>query len=275
MAGEQHKVDWHKLVREALTAPGNMTGVYDRFHDYSITNMLLFRLQGIHEPVASASRWKQLGRRVIDPTRRNEVIVPRFVYEPAADEHAEDEKLEKKRERVARLVGFNVVRAVFALSDTEGEELPSPKPHGWDLITALAKLGVREVPFDSTNGNLQGWSQGTEFAINPIAVNRPKTIFHELGHIVLGHTLPSLHAKYAQHRGPMEGEAEITALIVMNEVGLLDDETASHMRGYVQHWMQDETFTEQAARRIFRAAEAILRAGRVTQDTAQEGAASS
>ena len=59
------KVDWPKLLDEALTAPGNMGNVYSRFHDYSITNMMLFMLQGIHEPVASYSRWKSLGRQVL------------------------------------------------------------------------------------------------------------------------------------------------------------------------------------------------------------------
>ena len=53
----------------------------------------------------------------------------------------------------------------------------------------------------------------------------------------------------------------------MNELGKLDDETASHMRGYVQHWMQGETFTEKAARHIFSIADAILRAGRVETET--------
>src|SRR5262245_26005636 len=64
MAGEQNRPDWQGLLDEALTAPGNLTGVYDRFHDYRLTNMLLFRLQGIHEPVASFSRWRSLGRHV-------------------------------------------------------------------------------------------------------------------------------------------------------------------------------------------------------------------
>src|SRR5262245_26093405 len=81
MAGERQtsKVEWAALLEEALTARGSRIGVYDRFHDYSITNMLLFHMQGIHEPVASASRWKQLGRQVVNWHNRKDVIVPRFV----------------------------------------------------------------------------------------------------------------------------------------------------------------------------------------------------
>src|SRR5262249_17963844 len=152
---------------------------------YSLTNLLLFRMQGIHEPVASFSRWKSLGRYVLGGSRAKEVIVPVLINEAAPNE-----TLAEKRERVAKLIGFQVVRTVFALLDTDGAEVvPQPTP-GWDYQQALTKLGIRVVAFDSTNGNLQGYSDGTEIAVNPIAIRPTKTRFHELAHVVLGHTLP-------------------------------------------------------------------------------------
>src|SRR5258708_1517848 len=96
MAGEQSRLDWQQLLDEALTAPGNLTGVYDRFHDYSLTNMMLFMMQGIREPVASYSRWKSLGRQVVKGAKAKEVIVPVLVNEAPP----EDETLEEKRERL-------------------------------------------------------------------------------------------------------------------------------------------------------------------------------
>jgi hypothetical protein len=140
----------------------------------------------------------------------------------------DDEPIEEHRARVARLIGFKIVRAVFALADTEGKELPPVQIPDWDEADALAKLGIRQVPFSSTNGNLQGWSYGLEFAVNPIAVNPTKTTLHEWGHIVLGHTLPQVHAEYQTHRGIKEFEAEATAYLCMcmNELGQVDDETA-------------------------------------------------
>src|SRR5579859_2798326 len=144
MAGEQTKVEWPKLMDEALTAPGNLGNTYSRFHDYSITNELLFLIQGLHEPVASYSRWKSLGRQVRRGARASEVIVPLLVNERPP----EDESLDEKRERVSRLIGFKVVRAVFPLSATEGKDLPEVPTPGWDLQPALDKLGIREVPFD-------------------------------------------------------------------------------------------------------------------------------
>lgn len=182
------RINWPRLMNEALTAPGNLGNTYSRFHEYSITNELMFFMQGVHEPVASASRWKELGRTIADWSQSKEVIVPRFIKEQEP-ESTEDE-LEVKRERVAKLIGFAVVRAVFPLSATNGPEIPPQPIPGWNEAAALAKLGIKQVPFDSTNGNLQGWSRGTEFAINPIAVKPDKTKFHEWAHILLGHTPP-------------------------------------------------------------------------------------
>jgi len=119
------------------------------------------------------------------------------------------------------------------------------------------------VLFESTDGNLQGYSYGLEFAINPVAINRDKTVAHELGHIVLGHTMPHRQEGESYHRGLMEFEAEATAYLFMNELGLMADETASHSRGYIRHWLQDEQPPEVSIRHVFWAAEAILKAGRV------------
>jgi len=123
VAGEA-KIDWPKLLDEALNTPSNLAGTYDRFHDYSFTNMILFRMQGLHEPVASFSRWKALGRRVLVGVRAKEVIVPVIILGQEQHKRGEGdaEDLEEKRERIAKFVGFKVVRAVFGLSDTDGPE---------------------------------------------------------------------------------------------------------------------------------------------------------
>jgi hypothetical protein len=258
MAGER-QLDWQQLLEEALTTPGNLSGVYDRFHDYSLTNMLLFRLQGLHEPVASLSRWKSLGRQVVRGTRAKEVIVPVLVNEHPP----EDETVDEKRERVARLIGFKVARAIFALSDTEGADIPPQPTPGWDYQQAISKLGVREVPFDDTRGNLQGYSHGTEIAISPIAVRPTKTRFHELGHVLLGHTLPHALDDYQTHRGIKEFQAEAVAYLAMNELEQLDDEAASASRGYIQHWLSSERPPDKAIQQVFTVTDRILKAGRV------------
>lgn len=247
---------------EALTAPGSLGDSYNRFHNYSLTNNLLFLMQGVHEPVASYKRWQSLGRHVLQGAKAKEVIVPLLVKAPSPEPAPEGETIEQKRERLSRLIGFKVVRGVFALSDTDGKDVPQAPIPGWDLKQALDKLGIRQVPFDEMNGNIQGYSRGLDIAINPVAAHPEKTLFHELGHVVLGHTMPHSLGEYATHRGLKEFEAEGTAYLTMNELNLMDDETAEHSRGYIQHWLHDDQPPEASIRHVFRGAEAILRAGR-------------
>jgi len=56
------------------------------------------------------------------------------------------------------LRGFTPVRCKFTLSQTAGEEVPPIQIPKWDMVLAKSKLGLRQVEFDSTNGNLQGFS---------------------------------------------------------------------------------------------------------------------
>lgn len=264
------KLDWNELMQEALTAPGNLGQTYSRFHDYSITNEMLFFMQGIHEPVASRSTWKTLGRTILNGHRPKKVIVPVLVNEPAPKEEGAEETPEAKKERIARLIGFKLIHGVFSLSDTEGKDLPETPTPGWDLQKALDKFGIKEVPFESTSGNIQGYSRGLEFAINPVSVNRKKTVMHELAHILLGHTLPHHYEEYQAHRGLQEFQAEATAYLVMNELQVMDDETASTSRAYIRHYLGAEQPPDQAIRQVFTVADRILRAGRVAVEQPSE-----
>ncbi len=62
----------------------------------------------------------------------------------------------------------------------------------------------------------------------------------------------------------MEFQAEATAYLAMNELGRLDDESASHSRGYIRHWLQAEQPGDREIRLVFAATEQILRAGRLS-----------
>src|SRR5262249_25578017 len=206
-------------------------------------------------------RMEVVSRHVLNGAWAKEVIVPVLINERPPD----DETREEKRERVARLISFKAVRAVFALSDTDGPEIPPRPSPGWDLATALDTLGIREVPFDNTNGTLQGRSQATGFAINPIAVNRLKTTYHELGHVLLGPILPHHFKEFQTHRGVIEFQAEATAYLVMNELELMDDETTAHSRGYSRHRLGEEQLPAQAMRQVFTAADRIVSAARLVR----------
>jgi hypothetical protein len=234
--------------------------VYNRFYEYSFLNQMFLRMQGVYEPVATMKRWNALGRTVLSGSKAKEIIVPIFARKP---KEVEDEE--------AAIIGFKAVRRIFTLSQTEGEELPPILLPEWNVDTALAKLGIRQVPFTALSGNVQGYSRGRDIAINPIAVNPTKTRFHELGHVVLGHTLPESLAEYETHRGIMEFQAEATAYLTMNELEQLDEETATRSRGYVQNWLQGERPPDKAIREVFSATDTILKAGRLAVGEVMDG----
>lgn len=261
------KLDWPKLMEEALTAPGNLGQTYSRFHDYSITNEMLFFMQGIHEPVASRSTWKRLGRTILTGHRPKKVIVPVLINErePESEqsEAAAPETAEEKKERITRLIGFKLIHGVFPLSATEGKDVPERKLSGWNWDTMLDIFGITEEPFVLSNGNIQGYSHDLRYAINPLAVDPDKTRFHEVAHILFGHTLKHGLDGEAHPRAIQEFQAEATAYIVMNELGVLRDETASVSRAYIKHYLGEQRPPDQAIRRVFTVADRILKAGRI------------
>ena len=177
---QRREIDWAKLIDEALTAPGSMGNIYNCAYEYSFTNQIYLRLQEISEPIATLKRWNAIGRTVLRGSKAKEIIRP--IFAKNTDEDGEQEPV---------IIGFKPVRCIFTLSQTKGDEMPPIKLPEWDLHTALGKLGIREIPFDSLSGNLQGYARGLDIAVSPIAINPTKTQMHEIGHILLGHTMPS------------------------------------------------------------------------------------
>src|SRR5205807_1446722 len=57
-----------------------------------------------------------------------------------------------------------------------------------DAARALEALAITEEPFAALDGNCQGYARGRAIAVSPVAASPHKTRFHELAHVVLGHT---------------------------------------------------------------------------------------
>ena len=123
----------------------------------------------------------------------------------------------------------------------------------------MQTLDITLIRFDSASGNCQGYAQGKNIAINPVAALPHKTRFHELAHVVLGHTLEGTMSD--DERTPKdirEVEAESVAYIlcsVLNLPGLIES------RGYIQSWLAGAEISDKSAQRIFGAADKILKAG--------------
>ncbi|WP_090721616.1 ImmA/IrrE family metallo-endopeptidase [Nitrosomonas sp. Nm166] len=75
---------------------------------------------------------------------------------------------------------------------------------------------ITEGKFDLYDDNCQGYASGTSIAINPLAQHPHKTRFHEIAHVVLGHTTE--HTMTDSEQTPRvirEVEAESVAFILL------------------------------------------------------------
>jgi hypothetical protein len=98
---------------------------------------------------------------------------------------------------------------------------------------APGKLNITRTPFDEMNGNIQGFANGHELAVNPVAALPHETTFHEIAQIVLGHTTSEKLVDSEQNaRHIREVETESVASICCETLGL---EGADFCFGYIQH----------------------------------------
>ena len=243
---------WADLLGEAVSKPGTVAHCYSIFWSYSLGNQLAAlgqcQARGIQPgPINTYAGWQALGRQVRRGERAIWLCQPITCQRPADD--AEDE-------------GDVYTRFVwrprwFVLSQTDGAEYTPPVLPDWDAARALEALGVTEEPFTHTDGNCQGYSKpGRVLAVNPVAAHPERTLLHELGHIMLGHL-----DERRELAGPLkEIQAEAVAYLGADALGLGG---ADESRGYIQWWMsRGGRLDEATARRIFRAADSILQAGR-------------
>jgi len=259
MADRNPSTEWTKLLADAVSTPGAIMKAYSNFWNYSVGNQLLalFQIYGRNipaGPIASFNRWKELGRYVRKGEKAIELCMPVTCKKT--------EKSEDGTETAETFTKFVYKRNWFTLAQTEGAEYIAPAAPGWDRATALGKLEISEVPFEMLNGNTQGYAKGREIAINPVAQHPVKTTFHELAHIVLGHTSEGAlqDNEESTPRNLREIEAEAVALICLEALGL---DGAEFCRGYIQGWNNGAaSIPERSAQKIFKAADAILKAGR-------------
>ena len=174
------EVDWRALLEQAMTMPGRLGDTYCRFHQYSLANQLLLWSQGVTEPCAPFKVWKSLGRIPIKGGARF-VRHPRPVYEKDAE----------TGERAIKFVRFVLRRSTFPYSNTVGPEIEWPELPEWDAERALAALDITKVPYVMIDGNCQGYSYQRNVSVSPTAKFGLKTLFHEIGHVMLGHSSDS------------------------------------------------------------------------------------
>ena len=249
------KANFSQLLNDAVNQPGIISQCYSTFHGYSLGNQLLAYSQCVARdipigPIATYKKWAELGRQVSKGQKAIALTMPVTISKKDA--------AGEKTGEVFSL--FTLRNNWFVLSQTEGEdfarEVITP---AWDKAKALAALDITEEHFALANGNVQGYAQLRTIAVNPIAALPHKTRFHEIAHVVLGHTTEGLvtDSEFTP-RDVREVEAEGVAYVLC---ALLDLPGLQESRGYIQNWMSETEISDKSAQRIFSAANKILEAG--------------
>ncbi|HYT73504.1 MAG TPA: ArdC-like ssDNA-binding domain-containing protein [Vicinamibacterales bacterium] len=267
-----------ELLSRALTEPGVVSRAYSAFHGYSVGNQILAFVQcaerGITpSPISTFVGWQQKGRHVRKGEKAITLCQPVTVKRKSGgDQHLPSDAPELVADQHPEMFTRFIYRPHwFVLSQTDGQDVePTPIP-SWDQARALDTLGIVEEPFTSTDGNCQGYARQRTIAVSPVAALPHKTRFHELAHVVLGHTSEAdagVTDSEITPRSLREVEAEAVALVCLEALGLPG---AEHCRGYIQHWNAGrgaEPIPERSAQRILKAADQILKAGTTNADAA-------
>jgi len=259
MPDKQHAT-WGELLRDAVEKPGQMLTAYTAFHNYSLGNGLLALEQCVRRnlqpgPLNTYRGWLERKRQV----RKGEIGITLCMPMPCKRNAHSDEAGEEPAKPPTHNA-FRFRAYWFVLAQTEGEETYIAPIPGFDLDTALGRLNITRTPFDEFNGNIQGFARHREIAVSPLAALPHKTTFHEIAHVVLGHT-SSEKLVDGEHtpRHLCEVEAESVTLICCETLGL---DGAEFCRGYIQHWLKTEKeIPNHNAAHIFAAATSILKAG--------------
>lgn len=275
-AASLSRSDWSKILVEAVSRPGMISRAYTAFWTYSTGNQLLAMFQCLARgielgPIHTFAGWLKLGRHVRKGERAIEMCMPirirRAEREPSNGPLPADGVDREQTERVK----FVYRRHWFLLSQTDGEPYVPLAIPTWDERQACHVLVIDREPFRHMDGNCQGYACERRFAVSPIAYLPHRTMFHEIGHIVLNHTAEVMGLSDTGERTPKdvrEVEAEAVSLICCQSLGLPGDVES---RGYLQHWLGKNTIDDRTAQRIFHAADVILKAGRPASPDAPPG----
>ncbi len=268
--------DWATLLVNAVNVPGVISNAYNRFWNFSVGNQLLAHFECLRRrielgPIHTFRGWLNLGRHVKKgekaitlcmpvtvkrkPTKATLDLTPVRVGDGAERQIAGD-----NADGTINVTVFTFKPHWFVLSQTDGEPYVPQELPEWSEARALNTLFIDRVSFQHPDGNCQGYANGRSVSVSPIAMLPHKTLFHEVAHVVLGHTDEG--SRLDDHeftpRNLREVEAESVALICCESLGLPG---SAESRGYIQHWLGKETIPDRSAQRIFKAADTILKAG--------------
>ena len=230
-----------------LQNPWKISECYSAFHNYSTLNQWLAVSQCIQiGPLNTFKWWKKLGRHVRKWERAIALIMPVITKEK--NEAWIDE---------VKSIFFMPRKNWFTVYQTEGDEF-IPEVPGFDFTHIDERLEVSKTTFVHMSWNCQGYASWREYAINPVAQNPMKTMFHELAHILLGHTDERMDDSATLACNIKEFQAESVALICAAIIGQTHE--LKYSLGYIQSYWIPVTLDKKMIERLFSVANKIISA---------------
>jgi antirestriction protein ArdC len=215
--------------------------------------------------VAGFRKWQELGRQV----RKGEKAIKILGYSTKKITKTDPVTGEEVEDRVKRFP----VLSVFDVTQTDGEPVPSNAyqlPTGEGPAGMLDRLSawlrgegwtLRELPL---GGMMEGYTDhqrriiATETGLEPAA--RLVVLLHEAAHALLHEN----DADYVTHRGVCETEAESTAYVIANLIGMdVDASSVSYVAGWAK---ADREVITAAATNVLRAVNTIAAALGLDED---------
>jgi antirestriction protein ArdC len=235
---------------EALTGYLKVIG---RFHRYSLHNVMLIASQKPNASyVAGFRTWNELGRFV----KKGEKGI--LILAPIVRRKTE---IEKDTEEISTSIAGFRAAYVFDVSQTDGKELPQigtvhgdPQDHA-ECLRSFASVQGIAVEYSEQIAPARGVSSGGKVTLLPgqSPADEFSTLAHELAHELLHRG----DRRTATSRRIRETEAEATAFVVCDAIGL---ETGSAASDYIQLWNGDAQLLMESLAYIRQAASQMLRA---------------
>jgi antirestriction protein ArdC len=254
-------ISFADLLASAVNEPGAISKAYSAFHGYSMGNQLLAWAQCLQRgiqpgPIATFRGWKEKARHVKKGEKAIVLCMPVTVKRKTEGGDGSEQEVAFTR--------FVYKPHWFVLAQTEGADIIATPIPAWDRAHALVALNIVEEPFAMLDGNCQGYARQRSIAVSPVAAMPFKTTFHEVAHVLLGHTTKGeQNDGDSTPRSLREAEAEAVAMLCCAALDLPGVECC---RGYIQSWWgAGNPIPERSAQRILKAADQILKAGRAEE----------
>jgi antirestriction protein ArdC len=225
-----------------------------RFHRYSLHNVMLIASQKPNASyVAGFRTWNELGR-FVKKGEKGIVILAPIIRRKAQNN-------DEERDEISRPISGFRAAFVFDISQTDGKELPqigvvqgNPRQYRDQLRQFVSSKNIL-LEFSTDIAPARGISFGGRITLLP--GQSPAEEFSTLAHEVAHELLHRGDRRASTSKRVRETEAEATAFVVCQAVGL---ETGSAASDYIQLWNGDAQLLTESLGYIRQTASAILAA---------------